>query len=84
MQNKLLRFLNGTNVSDKVNTTDILNKLNLLSVSQMNAQSKLTEAWKINNITNYPTKWDLKSQQKMKGSPGPVLQMSYLTLQNQN
>ena len=60
MQNKLLRFLNGTVISDKVNTNSILNNLNLLSVNQMNAQAKLNEAWKINNITEYPIKWELK------------------------
>ena len=32
----------------------------MLSVNQMNAQIKLTEAWKITNIPNYPMKWDLK------------------------
>ena len=34
----------------------------MLSVNQMNAQIKLTEAWKITNIPNYPTKWDLKTK----------------------
>ena len=32
----------------------------MLSVNQMNAQIKLTEAWKISNIANYPTKWEMK------------------------
>ena len=34
----------------------------MLSVNQMNAQIKLTEAWKITNIANYPTKWEMKSK----------------------
>ena len=32
----------------------------MLSVNQMNAQIKITEAWKINNIKDYPTKWEHK------------------------
>ena len=36
----------------------------MLSVNQMNAQIKLTEAWKISNIPNYPTKWELKTTQE--------------------
>ena len=32
----------------------------MLSVN-LNAQSKLNEAWKINNVKDYPTKWELKS-----------------------
>ena len=61
MQNKMLRFLNGTQISDKISTKSILTNLNMLSVNQMNAQSKLNEAWKINNVKDYPTKWELKS-----------------------
>ena len=60
MQNKLARFLNGTLVKDKISTLSILEKFNMLSVNQMNAQSKMTEAWKIMNTPNYPTKWELK------------------------
>ena len=29
----------------------------MLSVNQINAQAKLTEAWKINHVENYHTKW---------------------------
>ena len=61
MQNKLTRFLNGTFIKDKISTKNILNNLNMLSVNQMSAQIKLTEAWKITNIPNYPTKWELKT-----------------------
>ena len=32
----------------------------MLSVNQMNAQIKMTEAWKINHIKDYPTKWEHK------------------------
>ena len=52
-QNKMTRFLNGTLVKDKISTKSIVKSLNMLSVNQMNAQIKLTEAWKISNVTNY-------------------------------
>ena len=55
-QNKLLRALNGTRVSDKISTKSLLTKLNMLSVNQINAQIKLTEMWKSIHITNYPIK----------------------------
>jgi hypothetical protein len=48
---KLIRpRLNKTKISDKIRTTVIMEKLNLLSINQINAQIKLTETWKaINN-----------------------------------
>ena len=61
IQNKLTRFLNGTQIKDKISTKSILTKLNMLSVNQMNAQMKLTEAWKINHEPEYPIKWEMKS-----------------------
>ena len=64
LQNKLTRFLNGTQIKDKISTKSILCKLNMLSVNQMNAQVKLTEAWKITHIPDYPIKWELKSIQE--------------------
>ena len=64
LQNKLTRFLNGTQIKDKISTKSILNNLNMLSVNQMNAQVKLIEAWKITHIPDYPIKWELKSTQE--------------------
>ena len=37
-QNKLLRYLNNTRTSDKISTHSILEKFNLMSVNQLNAQ----------------------------------------------
>ena len=54
VQNKLLRFLNGVKISDKINTSTLLANLNLLSVNQMNAQIKLLEFWKIANDKDHP------------------------------
>ena len=55
-QNKLLRVLNGTKISDKVSTKSMLLKFKIKSVNQINAQIKLNEMWKSVNILNYPIK----------------------------
>ena len=55
-QNKLLRVLNGTRISDKVSTISMLVKFKTLSVNQMNAQVKLNEMWKTIHIEKYPIK----------------------------
>ena len=52
-QNKLLRFLNKSKISDKVSTDSILKKLNMCSVNQLNAKTKLTEMWKSVNLPNH-------------------------------
>ena len=48
-QNKLLRFLNNSRISDKISTKFMLEKHNMLAVNQINAQIKLTEMWKALN-----------------------------------
>ena len=55
-QNKMLRHLNGSKIADKISTKSILNKHNINSVNQMNAQIKLLDIWKAANIINHPTK----------------------------
>ena len=55
-QNQLLRFLNNSRVSDKISSKSILNKFNMLSINQINAQIKLSDMWKANNLENYPIK----------------------------
>ena len=55
-QNKLLRFLNNTRISDKISTESLLQKHNILSVNQLNAQSKINDIWKATHLDNYPTK----------------------------
>ena len=54
VQNKLLRSLNGTKISDKVSTASLLEKFNMLSINQLNANAKLLEIWKALNIMKYP------------------------------
>jgi hypothetical protein len=55
-QNKMLRYMNGSKISDRIKTKSILNKFDNLSVNQLNAQMKLVEMWKANNCLNYPIK----------------------------
>ena len=52
--NKLLRILNNTSLRDMISTKFMLTKFKLLSVNQINAQIKLTEAWKSINVAKYP------------------------------
>ena len=55
-QNKMLRYMNGTKLIDKISSKSILKKHDILSVNQLNAQIKLLDIWKASNIDNYPTK----------------------------
>ena len=43
--------MNGTKIADKISTKSILDKHDLLSVNQQNAQTKL-----LDNVKNYPIK----------------------------
>ena len=56
-QHKYARFLNGTNLLDKIPTEDIFKELQIPSVNQVNAQIKLLDVWKSQHSKTYPTKW---------------------------
>ena len=56
VQNKLLRLLNKSQVKDRISTVSMLEKFGILSVNQLNAQVKLLEMWKSQNIADYPLK----------------------------
>ena len=56
IQNKLVRCLNGTKISDKKSTRSLLQNIDMLSVNQLNASIKLTELWKANKIKDCPLK----------------------------
>ena len=62
VQNKLLRSLNNTKLSDKVPTASLLEKFNILAVNQINAQAKLLEVWKALNVPKYPLKIKQQSE----------------------
>ena len=54
IQNKLVRMLTKTSLTDKVSTASLLKKCNMLSVNQLNGQIKIQEIWKSLNIKDYP------------------------------
>ena len=60
-QNKLLRILNGTRISDQVSTKSMLVKFKMLSVNQLMAQIKLFEMWKSIHVNNYPIHTEILS-----------------------
>ena len=53
-QNRLLRFLNNSRLSDQVSTRYMLDKFELLSVNQLSAEIKLIETWKSLNVEESP------------------------------
>jgi hypothetical protein len=53
-QNKLLRLLLRVPFDDRTSTSELLEKTGLLSVNQLAASIKLLEAWKSENVPNYP------------------------------
>ena len=55
-QNKVLRMLNRSRIKDRVSNKEMLEKFELMSVNQVVAQIKLTEAWKAMNDKKYPLK----------------------------
>ena len=61
IQNKMIRWLNGVNLSDKINTKILLANCNMLSLNQMNAQVKLMEMWKAVHVEDYPLKIKVKT-----------------------
>jgi hypothetical protein len=63
-QNKTLRILDGTLVSDRKSTKTLLDNLNMLSVNQIAAQIKLTEMWKASNDPQYPIKMKTRESQE--------------------
>ena len=56
VQNDLMRYLTGSQLKDKVSIRSLLDKLNMVSVNQLNAQIKLLEMWKTIHIEDYPLK----------------------------
>ena len=71
-QNKMLRFMNGSKIADKVSTKSILEKFGYLSVNQINAQMKLLDMWKATNIDKYPTKVKKLECQNDRSTTRPV------------
>ena len=62
IQNKMFGLLNNSRIKDKIRTKTICQDLKMLSVNQINAQTKLTEIWKALNVENYPIKGEVHSK----------------------
>ena len=50
MQNKVLRLLNNVSLKDKISSVKLAQTVGYLSVNQINAQIRLTNFGKFNNI----------------------------------
>ncbi len=61
-QNRMLRGINKSRISDKISTKSMLKKFDLLSVNQLAVQIKLIEVWKSINVTGHPIKLENYSQ----------------------
>ena len=61
-QNKLARFLNGNTLLDKVNTKEIFKQLNMPSVNQINAQTKMLQIWKSQHSSTFPIQWQRRNE----------------------
>ena len=66
-QNKMLRMLDRVSLKEHVTSKSLLLKYNLPSVNQLAAEIKITEAWKAQNITNYPYKLELNNPDRNDG-----------------
>ena len=53
-QNKLLRLLDNSHVSERKSTETLLANTGLVSVNQLAASIKLSEVWKSINMKDYP------------------------------
>ena len=85
VQNRLLRFVNGTQIKDRVPTQQLLTKFNMSSVNQLNAQAKLLEVWKALNIEDYPQQIKVQGASKTgaitrRSTKGSPMEMGRLSL----
>ena len=60
-QNKLLRLLLDIPSNDRTSTSELLAKTGLLSVNQLAVSIKMLEAWKSENLNNYPVQLEPNS-----------------------
>ena len=55
---QMIRLPDNTSLKDRIPTKDLLQKADMLSVNQLAACIKITEAWKMCNLEDYPLKLD--------------------------
>jgi hypothetical protein len=58
LENKMLRMVTNSKLKDHKHTADLVKESGLLSINQLNAQSKLLETWKALNINKYPIRFN--------------------------
>ena len=79
-QNKFARFIHGSSLLDRSNTSTIYKETQLFSVNQIMAKIKLLEVWKSINIIDYPIQWkrraEVLKQEGLKASNKPDLVIS--------
>ena len=61
------RMLNGSSKTEHISTQSLLEKFNIPSVNQLAAEIKLTEAWKIMNVPDYPISLDTNNPARNTG-----------------
>ena len=67
-QNRFARFMHGSTLTDRINNQIIYQEVDILSVNQLNAQTKLLEVWKASQDPKYSTQWEKRSDhQKRSG-----------------
>ena len=81
-QNKLLRLLDNSHISERISTEKLLANTGMFSVNQLAASIKLTETWKSSNILNYPIK--LEPNVTDKPESDRIVRMSTSRLWNQD
>ena len=64
----MLRAINCTKIKDKISIKSMLDKFQLLSVSQLAAKIKLIEVWKSINKEDYPIRLDAYKLQQAEQS----------------
>ena len=66
-QNKAAQFLNWNKLQDHVPTKQTFDDLDLLSVTQLNAQIKIREVWKSLIDYMHPVQWEKRSADQSSG-----------------
>ena len=56
-QNKMMRVILNKKFKDQTSAAELTSETGFLSINQINAQIKLTEVWKSQNIPSYPIKY---------------------------
>ena len=82
----MFRLLNNSRISDKISTSSLLAKFNMLSVNQINTQIKLSEMWTAVKDIDHPfmlekkeTGFNARAMRSITNEMLPVLSFSELS-----